>query len=165
MLARREHARAELRDRLLAWVVRTSARSVPGHAPTADADDVEAGLQATVDQVLDELHARGLLNEARAAESLVAAKAGRFGQNRLRQLMQRRHLPEALVSDTLQQLKGSELERSCEVWRKRFGVPPRDAAERARQFRFLLARGFDADTAARTIARGSELAQPDTPSE
>ncbi|MEW5881762.1 MAG: RecX family transcriptional regulator, partial [Pseudomonadota bacterium] len=39
----------------------------------------------------------------------------------------------------------SELSRAREVWRKRFGTPPRDDAERAKQLRFLASRGFSTD--------------------
>jgi regulatory protein len=40
-------------------------------------------------------------------------------------------------------LQASEVERARAVWRKKFGVPPADAAQRAKQARFLAARGFD----------------------
>ncbi|HXD04934.1 MAG TPA: recombination regulator RecX, partial [Burkholderiaceae bacterium] len=40
---------------------------------------------------------------------------------------------------------------------KRFGEVATDAAERARQARFLAARGFSTDTIRRTIAGGADL--------
>ena len=49
------------------------------------------------------------------------------------------------MASTLQQARGTELARAQEVWRRRFGHPPADAAERARQMRFLAGRGFEGD--------------------
>jgi regulatory protein len=39
-------------------------------------------------------------------------------------------------------LKAQELESAQAVWRKRFGRPAADLAEKAKQARFLAARGF-----------------------
>ncbi len=64
-------------------------------------------------------------------------------------------LPPELIAATLQQAKGTELERAQEVWRKRFGKPPGDAAERAKQMRFLAGRGFESDTI-RCVVQGAE---------
>jgi regulatory protein len=36
----------------------------------------------------------------------------------------------------------SELDHAREVWKKKFGTPPVDAAEKAKQIRFMLSRGF-----------------------
>ena len=147
-MSRREHARAELRGKLLNW-----ARRQPD---LQAAEDGGPALEAAVDRALDDLQAKGLLSDARAAESLVAAKAGRYGHHRLRQLMQQRRLPEDLMANALQGLRGSERERAGEVWRRRFGSPPIDARDRARQIRFLIARGFDTETAARTVDQGAQ---------
>jgi regulatory protein len=47
---------------------------------------------------------------------------------------------------TLARLKDTEAERARAVWAARFGRAPADAAERARQMRFLAQRGFSAET-------------------
>jgi regulatory protein len=67
------------------------------------------------------------------------------------QLMQQRGLPAAQIDAALQPLRSTEGERAREVWRRKFGTPPVDLAERARQQRFLLARGFDAETIQRLM--------------
>ncbi|MCY1376022.1 hypothetical protein D9M69_634780 [compost metagenome] len=54
------------------------------------------------------------------------------------------------------ELQGSEVERAREVWRKKFGVPPADAAERGRQMRFLALRGFGTDAIRRVVSGGDE---------
>ncbi|MGH8858455.1 MAG: recombination regulator RecX, partial [Polaromonas sp.] len=50
-------------------------------------------------------------------------------------------------------LKLSELERAREVWRKKFDGPAADAAGRARQMRFLAARGFGGDVIRRVVSQ------------
>jgi regulatory protein len=56
-----------------------------------------------------------------------------------------------LVSATLQQARATELERAQDVWRRRFGATATDAAERARQMRFLAGRGFESDVIRRVV--------------
>lgn len=136
-LAQREHSRAEL------------ARKLARHAE----DQPEAPAAAQIDRVLDELAARGLLDERRAAESVVAAQARRFGGMRLRQTLRNRGVPAEVAAAALAGVAGTELERAREVWRRRFGVVAADAAGRAKQARFLAGRGFGADVI-RQLVRG-----------
>ena len=51
-------------------------------------------------------------------------------------------------------LKSTELQRAREVWRRKFGALPADAAERGKQARFLAARGFDGEVIRRVLADG-----------
>lgn len=51
----------------------------------------------------------------------------------------------------MQALRGTELERAREVWRRKFGEPAADAAGRAKQMRFLAARGFAGETIRRVL--------------
>jgi regulatory protein len=55
---------------------------------------------------------------------------------------------EALAS-AMDRLSETEEVRAREVWRKRFGAPATDAKERAKQIRFLIARGFAAEVVRR----------------
>lgn len=136
-LAQREHSRAEL------------ARKLARHAE----DQPEAPAAAQIERVLDELAARGLLDERRAAESVVAAQARRFGGARLRQTLRTRGVPAEVAAQALAGVAGTELERAREVWRRRFGVVAADAAGRAKQARFLAGRGFGSDVI-RQVVRG-----------
>jgi len=129
LLSQREHTRRELERKLARY---------------------EEGL-GTLAQALDELQAKGYLNEQRAAESLVHRRAGQYGAMRLRQEMQEKGLARELIEQTLGGLKDSELLRAREVWRRRFESPPLEAKERARQTRFLLARGFSGDVVRRVL--------------
>lgn len=172
-LAQREHTRTELRSKLLralaaadrAAAARTLADPVDPAAATPetapDAADAGATAEAQVDRVLDELAAAGFLSDNRAAESLLAVQGRRWGSRRLQQVLRERGVPAELARQTLQQARGTELERAREVWQRRFGQPPADAAERARQMRFLAGRGFDGEVIRRVLGRGAGDADTD----
>jgi regulatory protein len=134
LLAQREHSRAELE------------RKLARHAE----DLPEASAADQIARALDELQAAGLLSEARVAES-VLAQGARFGSRRLRQTLQSKGLAPELVSQALEQARSTEQQRAREVWRRRFGAAPADAAERARQMRFLAGRGFDGEVIRRVV--------------
>lgn len=139
-LSQREHSRLELERKL--------ARHV------ADLPDSTA--QQQIAAALDELTACGLLCEQRVADSVLSGQGQRFGSHRLKQTLQSKGLPPAMVAQTLQQARGTELERALQVWQRRFGAAATDAAERARQMRFLAGRGFDADVIRRVVAASGD---------
>lgn len=126
-LARREHSRAELRRKL-----QRSLRAEP---------DVEAAA-ARIEAVLDQLQGKGLLSDARFAAVLTRTRAERFGAARIRHEMREHDLPDEVIRPAMEHLKTTEEARARDVWRRRFKQPPADAAERARQMRFLAQRGF-----------------------
>ena len=128
-LAAREHSRAELERKL---------------AP----HEAEPGELA---RVLDELQGKGYIDERRVAESVMHRRASRLGAARVRQELQAKGLDPSLVREAVEQLRDSELPRAREVWRRRFGQAPQDAGERARQSRFLAARGFSGETIRRVL--------------
>ena len=120
LLAAREHSRRELERKL------AQHETEPGQLKTA----------------LDELQARGFIDEQRVVDSLVHRRSGRLGAGRIKQELQAKGLDAERVALAVASLKASEIERAREVWRKKFGVLPADAVQRARQARFLAARGF-----------------------
>lgn len=155
LLAQREHSRAELRRKLLRIEQQRARRAASqvGEAgaepPVEDEEDSEAGA-SVVDMLLDSLTAEGYLDETRFVESRLHVRAGRFGTQRIQQELARHGLK--LDAEQHATLRETELERAREVWHKRFGAePPRDAAEQARQTRFLLARGFAPDLVRRLL--------------
>lgn len=105
-----------------------------------------------VDVVLDWLSANRYLSEERFAESRIHARSSRYGNLRIKQELAQHGV--ALSAEAAQQLKGSEARRAREVWARKFDHPPQDAAERARQMRFLAARGFSGE-AIRHALRGA----------
>ncbi len=140
LLAQREHSRSELEAKL--------ARHVQ------EGDDLHA--------VLDELQARDFINAGRVAESVVHRRAARLGTQRVVQELRAKGLDDALVRETAERLRGSEAARALAVWRQRFGTPPETPQERARQMRFLAARGFPGDVVRRVIG-GRMEADDDLP--
>jgi len=96
--------------------------------------------------VLDDLEAKRLLSDKRYAEVLAQSKGGRYGVASLSRTLSQQGVSPEVAAAALEPLRASERERALEVWRRRFGEPPADLKERARQHRFLLARGFDAAT-------------------
>ena len=121
LLARREYARAELAERLIA---RGAAR-------------------AEVEQVLDELERNGYLSDARFAQAVVAQKAGRYGKRAIAHELRQKHVEPAAARDALAAIaQTDELAEATALWQRRFGSPPQDEREKARHVRFLLARGY-----------------------
>lgn len=129
LLARREHSRAELASKL--------ARHVQ------EGDDLEA--------VLDELQAKDFINAGRVADSLVNRRAARLGTQRLVQELRSKGLDDELVRATAERLRATEWERAQALWRQRFGSVAATPQERARQMRFMAARGFAGDLVRRVV--------------
>ena len=77
-------------------------------------------------------------------QSVLHQRAPRMGAARVRQELPHKGIAPEAIAEAVAGLRDTELARAREVWRRRFGAPPADAAERARQARFLLARGFSA---------------------
>lgn len=133
LLAQREHSRAELMTKL--------GRHVQ------EGDDLPA--------LLDALAAKGFISEERVAASVIHRRAPLLGSQRVLQELRRKGLPDYLVRGAAQELADTELQRAHAVWVKRFGTTPAQTRpERARQMRFLAARGFSGDVVRRTIQGG-----------
>lgn len=105
---------------------------------------------AEVESVLDWLQTQRYQSDARFVETRVNSRAGRWGQARIQQELQRHGVE--LDDETAQQLKDTELSRARDVWLRRFhGHPPQDPKERARHMRFLASRGFRTDIIFRVL--------------
>lgn len=137
LLARRDHSRLELTQRL---------------ARHGEAEEIDA--------VLTHLEDAGLLSDARYAESFVRARAQRFGAIRLRHELRRKGIADELIDAAIAEendANGSgEFERARAIWRRKFALPPVDARDYGRQARFLQSRGFRADVVRRVLAAGGE---------
>ncbi|HKO87311.1 MAG TPA: recombination regulator RecX [Burkholderiales bacterium] len=127
LLARREHSRAELARKLIAHIV--------------EGDDLSA--------LLDDLERRKLLSDQRYAEARAHSLAPRYGSARIVQELRMQG-----VADTTQvaaALRSTEIARARGAWLKRFGKTPQSAEEKAKQYRFLQARGFSSEAIQRVI--------------
>jgi regulatory protein len=106
---------------------------------------------AEVKKALDELQAKGFLDEQRVVDSLVHRRGPRLGAGRIRQELQAKGVDAERVAVAVASLNATEFERAREVWRRKFGTLPQDAAQRARQARFLAARGFGGEVVRRVL--------------
>ena len=115
----------------------------------ADAAPSPANALVRVDAVLDWLEANRYLSLERFAESRVNARAPRFGNLRIHHELKQHSV--VLSPDAALALKDSELARARAVRERKFSAMPQSAAERAKQGRFLMARGFSPETIRRTL--------------
>ena len=134
LLSSREHSRAELERKLAHY------EEEPG----------------ALTKVLDSLQAKDFINDERVVESVLHRRSTKLGTQRIKQELQAKGLEPEAVADAVDRLRGTELERAREVWRKKFGTQPADAAERGKQMRFLASRGFGGDTIHRVVSGGDE---------
>ncbi|QYD68550.1 recombination regulator RecX [Paraburkholderia edwinii] len=119
-LSRREHSRAELSRKLQPFVEESDS----------------------LDTLLDSLEQEGWLSDSRFTESLVHRRASRLGANRIVGELKRQGVGSTLIEETAAQLRETELTRARAVWQKKYGQLPETPAERAKQARFLVSRGF-----------------------
>lgn len=153
-LAQREQSRSELRRKLMRLAAQPQRREPagdagdPAGADTAVAD--AAVLVEAIDVLLDRLQAQGLLSEERFIESRVRVRAAGLGARRIQAELAQHDLK--LPPQTLQALRDSELERAWQLWQRKFGVTPTEQRERARQMRFLAARGFSGEVIRAVLA-------------
>ena len=133
LLARREHSKRELARRLLQY--------------TEDPDSIPP--------LIEEFEQRGWLSEKRVVEQVMASRRRRFGTQKITQELRQKGLSDDAIAGARESLKEGELDAAREVWRRKFGTPPVDARDKARQMRFLQGRGFGLDVI-RRLLRGDE---------
>jgi regulatory protein len=133
LLSGREHSRAELERKLQQF------EEEPGSLALA----------------LDELQAKGFISEQRVVESVLNRRAAKLGASRIKQELQAKGLDPQAISDAVAELRSTELARARAVWQKKFDHPPADATERAKQMRFLAARGFSGEVIRRVVMQSA----------
>jgi regulatory protein len=133
-LSRREYSRAELSRKLRPYV--------------EEADSLES--------LLDGLERDGWLSNERFVESVVHRRASRMGGSRIISELKRHAVGDTLIGETADKLAQTETARAQAVWEKKYGVLPETPAERAKQARFLAARGFSSGTIGKILKGGDE---------
>lgn len=134
---------------------RGSPRGEPPSAGGPEAVESEAvEPEAAVDQLLDWLAANNYLSEARFVESRVNARSRKQGTLRIKLELSRHGL--ALEPEQAAALRETEFARAQALWQRKFGELAPDARLRARQARFLAARGFAADVVRRIVGGEEE---------
>ena len=119
-LARREHSRAELRARLVAT-----------GAPAAE-----------VDAALDEVVALGYLSDVRFAQAEVSRKTGAWSRRAIAASLREKGVAAEVAGAALATHDAEDNDVMVALWRRRFGAPPANERDKARQVRFLQSRGF-----------------------
>jgi len=126
-------------------ISRSSRLSVTGYSATSSSGPRPALPDAgQITALLDDLEAAGHLSNERVVESRIQVRSVRFGNLRIERELQ--HLGVEPSDEARSTLRSTELARARTVWERKFGAAPDSAAERARQMRFLAARGFTAET-------------------
>jgi regulatory protein len=127
LLARREHSREELRRKLSAKV--------------QEGEDLEG--------VLDTLANDGWLSDTRYAELAIRSRSRRFAPRMLAHQLRGKGVADEVISSAFR-VAGEDGHSSIErIWASRFRDAPVDEREKARQVRFLQARGFSLEEALR----------------
>ena len=121
-LARREYSRVEL------------ARKLGGGAEGAPAADIET--------LLDEFETSGWLSDERFAGGTARQRQGRFSQRYILEDLKHKGIAGDTARDAVSALEQDDYATALALWRQRFGKPPADQKEKARQVRFLQSRGF-----------------------
>jgi regulatory protein len=134
LLARREYARSELQQKLIA----------------KGAPERDVGL------LLDELVAQGLLSDARYARAKAASKSAAFGRRRIAEELKAKGVARADIETALCEAEVDDEATLRAVWQRRFGRAPVDARDEARQVRFLQARGFALSAILRLLRAGAK---------
>jgi regulatory protein len=129
LLSAREYSRAELERKLQRF-------------------EEESG---ALERILDELQSKGFIDEQRVIESVLHRRAAKLGSARIKQELQGKGLDPLAVTEALASLQTSELDRAQTLWCKKFSVAATDAKTQAKQMRFLLSRGFAAETIRRVV--------------
>lgn len=137
LLARREYSRAELALKLRRLV--------------DDEDSI-----ALIEQVLDDFRDRNWLSDERFAEQWALHRSQRYGPNRLRQELRQKGISGELLETAISEHAVDETGAARRLWERKFGTPPADQKERAKQLRFLLGRGFSTEVAYRVVGGSAD---------
>ncbi len=119
-LARRDYSRLELRDKLI--------------ATGASRDEV--------DVVLDEIAVLGYLSDTRFANALVRQKTGEMSVRAISASLKAKGVPSEVASAAIAESEIDDHDAMVALWLRKFGAPPANDREKARQVRFLQSRGF-----------------------
>jgi regulatory protein len=92
----------------------------------------------------------------------VAQRKGRFGKRAIAHALSERGIAAPEAASALAQLADSdELAEARALWQRRFGEKPRDERDKARQARFLQARGYSLSTALAVLRRAGAREEDD----
>jgi len=82
---------------------------------------------------------------------LVRRRSERYGLRKIQDELQRAGVGLDQSKLLLEDLKKTEFQRAKELWDRKFGTLAVDQKERAKQYRFLVSKGFNPEIVARVI--------------
>jgi regulatory protein len=156
LLSQREHSRAELAKKLGDYVSLQAKIDRTRNAQDPDQEQSQADTPALshevqITAVLDDFEKRGWLSDARFAEALVRRRSERYGMRRIKDELQRAGVASDASAVLLEGLKNTEFERAKELFERKFDGIAEDQKIRARQYRFLVSKGFTPEIVAKVI--------------
>ena len=95
-----------------------------------------------VDAVLDEIAALGYLSDTRFAKALVGQKSGAMSKRSISASLKAKGVDADVASAALAASDVDDHDAMVALWLRKFGAPPANDREKARQVRFLQSRGF-----------------------
>jgi len=128
LLSRRDYSRRELEQRL---------------RPHAESEEQLSAL-------LEQLAERCWQSDQRCAEQFALSKGRQYGSLRLRHALREKGIASDTIDSALAQQ--NDLQTARALWRRKFGALPLSPQEKARQLRFLMARGFPSEVIRQVLA-------------
>jgi regulatory protein len=120
LLARREYARSELEQRLVA----------------------KGGERSAIHAVLDALVAEGYLSDVRYARAVVAQKSASHSRRGIVAGLKAKGVGREDIDSAVAETELDDDAALRALWQRRFGRRPLDERDKGRQVRFLQSRGF-----------------------
>jgi regulatory protein len=156
LLSQREHSRAELAKKLGDYLSLQAKIDRARNAQDPDQEQSQADTpvlshEVQITAVLDDFEKRGWLSDARFAEALVRRRSERYGMRRIKDELQRAGVASDASAALLDGLKNTEFERAKELFERKFDGIAEDQKLRARQYRFLVSKGFNPEIVAKVI--------------
>ena len=158
LLSQREHSRTELEKKLSDYLRLQAkadrARNAQDQAQDqaqSQADAPALSPEIQIAAVLDDFEKRGWLSDARFAEALVRRRSERYGMRKIKDELQRAGVASEASAALLDGLKNTEFERAKELFERKFDGIAEDQKMRARQYRFLVSKGFNPEIVAKVI--------------
>lgn len=122
-LSRREHSKVELRQKL------------KPHAQ--DLNEIE--------DLLYFLEQGNWQSDERFAHSLANRRMPRYGWLKLQHELQQHEINETVINNLKEKFQSNEFDRAMSVWQKKFNEAPQDQKQYAKQYRFMMGRGFSSN--------------------
>lgn len=139
IVARQEISRSELKRKLARY--------------SEDENEIET--------VLDEFARNRWQSDTRYTEAYIHSKSRQHGSLRLKHALAEKGIDSDTIEKYLPQPE-EEFATACDILRKKFRQPAATPADKQKQLRFLIYRGFQTDTAYRAISSAWDLQTDDT---